>query len=88
VLCALGQPEPAAVLLGSADSLVGTPIGWWRESLDKTWADLLEMLGAQQLATLAARGAALSPVDAVAYLHAHTDLLTTPRLNRRMRLTR
>jgi hypothetical protein len=75
VLCALGQPEPAAVLLGSADSQTGWAIGWWVESLDKMRTDLLETFGAHQLATLAARGAALGPADAIAYLYAHTDSL-------------
>ena len=41
--------------------------------LAATDAALLESLGEQQVATLAARGAALETTDAVAYLRAEAD---------------
>ena len=46
---------------------------WSLEMLAATDAALLEALGEQQVATLAARGAALDITDAVAYLHAEAD---------------
>ena len=71
-LCGLGIREPAAVLIGKADSS-GFPSGWWAEMLDKTRADLVDSLGAQQFEALTARGAALDTTDAVAYFHTQTN---------------
>ena len=73
-LCALGSCEPAAVLFGKANAIQER---WGPDTtlelLAATDAALLETLGEQQVATLAARGAALDITDAVAYLHAEAD---------------
>jgi predicted ATPase/DNA-binding SARP family transcriptional activator len=79
-LCALGSCEHAAVLIGKANAIQER---WGSattlELLAATDAILLETLGEQQVATLAARGAALDMADAVAYLHAEADrALTAP----------
>ena len=73
-LCALGSCEPAAVVFGKANAIqerwgADTTL----EMLAATDAALLEALGEQQVATLAAQGAALDITDAVAYLHAEAD---------------
>ena len=73
-LCALGSCEPAAVLFGKADAMAERwGLDWTLEMLAATDVALLEALGEQQVATLAARGAALDITDAVAYLHAEAD---------------
>jgi predicted ATPase/DNA-binding SARP family transcriptional activator len=79
-LCALGAYEPAAVLLGSADVEEYWAVSdWKREIRAATDAALFHALGERQVATLAARGAALETRDAVAYLRAEADrALTTP----------
>ena len=79
-LCALGSYEPAAVLFGKSATMAQR---WGAEStlemLAATDAALLEALGEQQVATLAARGAALDLTDAVAYLRVEADrALATP----------
>ena len=82
-LCALGSCEPAAVLFGKADAMTERwGPDWTLEMLAATDAALLEALGEQQVATLAARGAALDITDAVAYLHAEADR-ALPRHNTR-----
>jgi predicted ATPase/class 3 adenylate cyclase len=70
----LGYLEPAAVLLGG----IQVPSDQWAPDLVGelfAWADaaLLEGLGERQVATLRARGAAMDPADAVAYLRAEAD---------------
>jgi hypothetical protein len=74
VLCALGSYEPAAVLFGKSDAMT-TRWGpdWALEMLTATDAALLEALGEQQVAALAAHGAALDLAEAVAYLRAEAD---------------
>jgi len=70
-LCALGSCEPAAVLFGKSDAMAGRwGLDWSLEMLAATEVALLEALGEQQVATLAARGAALDNADAVTYLRA------------------
>ena len=73
-LAALGHNDAAAVLIGRADSLsarVGTHI--WLEIITATDAALLEALGEQRVATLAAQGAAFDNPEAVVYLRAQTE---------------
>jgi tetratricopeptide (TPR) repeat protein len=73
-LCQLGCFEPAAVLIGKADAMA--PRNWpdWGLTmLAATDAALLEALGEQPAAALAARGAALEYADAVAYLRAQAE---------------
>ena len=59
-LCQLDRPEPAAVLIGAARSLSEHPAipSWALEILARTDESLLESLGEQRLAALAARGEA------------------------------
>ena len=73
-LCRLGSFEPAAVLFGKADAMT-TRSGpdWALDMVTATDAALLEALGEQQAAALAARGAALEFADAVAYLRAQAE---------------
>ena len=64
----------AAVLFGRADAVsarVGTD--FWLETITTTDETLLEALGAQQVATLTAQGAALDNAEAVDYLRAETE---------------
>jgi hypothetical protein len=73
-LCSLGSCEPAAVVIGKANAIQerwGPPTTL--ELLAATDAALLEALGEQQVATLAARGAALDLADTVTYLHTEAD---------------
>jgi len=73
-LCALGSCEPAAVLFGKSDAMAQRwGLDWSLEMLTATEVALLEALGEQQVATLAAQGAALDITDTVAYLHAEAD---------------
>ena len=73
-LCALGSDEPAAVLFGKSDAMMERwGADWILEMLAATDAALREALGEQQVATLAAQGAALHITDAVAYLNAEAD---------------
>ena len=72
--CGSGHLDSAAVLIGFADAMsprVGA--AWVLEMVAATDATLLEALGERQVATLAAQGAALELVDAVAYLRAEAD---------------
>ncbi len=70
-LCALGSCEPAAVLFGKSDAMAGRwGLDWGLEMLAATEVAFLAALGEQQVAALAARGAALDFADAVTYLHA------------------
>jgi hypothetical protein len=73
--CELGYFDPAAVLIGKGDAMFDTRgfFHWFLDMLAATNATLLETLGDQQVATLAARGAALEIADAVAYLRAQAD---------------
>jgi hypothetical protein len=83
--CALGHLEPAAMLTGSIDALaVFFPASfaafterlapyWWRDLFATAHAALLDTLGEQQVATLAAQGAALEVTDAIAYLRAQAE---------------
>jgi predicted ATPase/class 3 adenylate cyclase len=65
----LGQPEPAAVLFGVARRLVGGALPVWAEQLiSDAETALIAQLGEAQYDTLRAQGAALTPVDALAYL--------------------
>ena len=69
-----GRCEPAAVLFGKSDAMAERwGLDWSLEMLAATDVALLEALGEQQVATLAARGAALDIADAVTYLHAEAD---------------
>jgi predicted ATPase/class 3 adenylate cyclase len=70
----LGDLEAAAMLLGGiqAPSDQRAP-DWVRELFASTEAALLEGLGERQVATLRARGAAMNPADAVAYLRAEVN---------------
>jgi tetratricopeptide (TPR) repeat protein len=79
-LCALGSYEPAAVLFGKSDAMTERwGPDWTLEMLAATDVTLREALGEQQVATLAAQGAALDLAGAVAYLHAEADrTLATP----------
>jgi tetratricopeptide (TPR) repeat protein len=70
-LWALGSCEPAAVVFGKSDAMAGRwGLDWSLEMLAATEVALLEALGEQRVATLAARGAALDMADAVTYLRA------------------
>ena len=76
----LGDLEPAAVLIGFADAhfeRFGAELGGTPSSIEELgrWLDasLVDGLGAQHVAELAARGAALDLADAVVYLRTHTD---------------
>jgi hypothetical protein len=73
-LCALGSCEPAAVLFGKANAMMERwGVAWILEMFAATDAALVEALGEQHVATLAARGAALDITEAVAYLRAEAD---------------
>ena len=73
-LCALASYEPAAVILGNANAMTEPWVPEWiLEIKAVTDAALLEALGEQHLATLAAQGAALDVTDAVAYLSAEAE---------------
>jgi predicted ATPase/class 3 adenylate cyclase len=74
-LCGLGSCEPAAVLLGKSDSMMGGRWGldWFLELLAATDATLRDALGEQQALMLAARGSTLEITEAVAYLRAEAD---------------
>ena len=73
-LCALGSYEPAAVVLGNPNAITERWLPEWIVELGAaTDATLRETLGQQQVARLAARGAALHISDAVAYVHAEAD---------------
>ena len=73
-LCTLGSCEPAAVLLGKANSMTERWVPDWTVEMGvATDATLREALGEQQVATLTARGAALDIIDAFAYLRAEAD---------------
>jgi hypothetical protein len=74
---ALGKPGPAAVLLGKTDAMApyARPLDWAAEMLEAANEVLLDTLGAQEVATLAAQGAALEAGDAVTYLRAQGDLV-------------
>jgi hypothetical protein len=73
-LCALGSCEPAAVLFGKSDAMAERwGLDWSLEMLAATEVALLEALGKQQIATLAARGAALDIADAVTYLRSEAN---------------
>jgi predicted ATPase/DNA-binding SARP family transcriptional activator len=73
-LCALGSCEPAAVLFGKANATTERRgVDWILEMLAATDTALVEALGEQQVATLAARGATLDITDAVAYLRTEAN---------------
>jgi tetratricopeptide (TPR) repeat protein len=74
-LCALGSYEPAAVLLGYANELTDSwgLQDWMLESKAAADAALVGALGEHQVATLAAKGAALETRDAVTLLRAEAD---------------
>ena len=75
-LCELGQLEPGAVLLGKSDSISNRRwLSWAVAMTEAADAVLMDGLGAERAATLAARGAALSDADAVAYLRQEADQL-------------
>jgi predicted ATPase/class 3 adenylate cyclase len=70
-LAALRDLEPAAVLLGTSEARHDRwGPDWWMDLVASTDAALLEGLGEQQVATLRARGAALTATEAVEYLRA------------------
>lgn len=72
----LGYPEPAAVLFGKADAMSDRGRAmppWGVDMLAAADAALIEALGEPQVATLAARGAAMDASDAVAYLRREVD---------------
>jgi hypothetical protein len=75
-LCQGSAFEPSAVIMGKADSL-GTgarPLAPWGTTLaSETDAILLEELGEQKVAELAARGAALGFGEAVDYAQAEAE---------------
>jgi hypothetical protein len=77
-LLGLGQAESAAVLVGAADSTgppgIRRPLEDWGIAMaGSTDAALLAELGEERLAELRLRGAALDPVDVVAFLCAEAD---------------
>ena len=75
-LCELGHLEPGALLLGKADSISNRRwLSWAVAMTEAADAVLMDGLGAERAATLAARGAALSDADAVAYLRQEADQL-------------
>jgi predicted ATPase/class 3 adenylate cyclase len=71
----LGYLEPAAVLLGAIEppSSDQRAPDWVKELFASTDAALLQGLGEREVAVLRARGAAMDPADAVAYLRAEAD---------------
>jgi predicted ATPase/class 3 adenylate cyclase len=71
----LGYLEPAAVLLGAIEppSSDQRAPDWVRELFASTDAAMLEGLGERQVALLYARGEAMDPADAVAYLRTEAD---------------
>ena len=79
-LCELGHFEPAAILLGHADSIANRHwLGWALVMVEATDAALTTALGREHAAALAAQGAALTTSDAVAYLRSETDQLILER---------
>ena len=79
-LCELGHFEPAAILLGKADSIANRFwLGWALVMVEATDAALTTALGSEHAAALAAQGAALTTSDAVAYLRSETDQLILER---------
>jgi tetratricopeptide (TPR) repeat protein len=74
-LCGLGYFEPAAVLIGTADAMAPEHLGpgWALPETAATITALIEALGEQHVATLAAKGAALEITDAIAYLRTEAD---------------
>jgi hypothetical protein len=76
----VGALEPAAVLIGKADSM-GTGhrllADWGLTVVAELEMTLLEQLGEARVAELAARGAALTFADAVAYARAEADAVLT-----------
>src|SRR6476660_2319759 len=75
-LCALGHFEAAAVLTGKFDS-IESRIGpdWAQQQFATTDAALLAALGEQQVAALAARGAALDATETFEYIRVHARLV-------------
>ncbi len=76
--CALGHLEPAAMLTGCIDASFAALTErlaphWWRDLFATAHTALLDTFGEQQVATLAAQGAALEVTDAVAYLRAQAE---------------
>ena len=64
------------MLLGKADSIANRRwLSWAVAMTEAADAILMDGLGAERAATLAARGAALSDADAVAYLRQEADQL-------------
>ena len=79
-LSELGHFEAAAILLGHADSITNRLwLGWAIVIVEASDAALTDALGGEHAAALAARGAALTTADAVAYLHAEADRLILER---------
>ena len=73
-LCRLGCFEPAAVIFGKADAMTTRNVPEWALDMEAaTDAALVEALGEQHAASLAARGAALEYADVVAYLRAQVE---------------
>ena len=73
-LCRLGCFEPAAVIFGKADAMTTRSAPEWALDMEAaTDAALVQALGEQQAAALAARGAALEYADVVAYLRAQVE---------------
>jgi hypothetical protein len=65
----LGRPEPAAVLFGMARRLVyGALLVWAVQLISDAETALIAQLGEAALNTLRAQGAAVTTVDALAYL--------------------
>ena len=78
--CELKHFEAAAVLIGKVDAMAPEQQGpaWILLETD-THTALIEILGEQHVATLAARGAALEIPETVAYLRTETNrVLTAP----------
>jgi predicted ATPase len=72
--CGLEHFEIAGVLSGKAATTAQRGEShWWADTLAAVDATLLEALGEQQLAALAARGAAFEIPDAVTYLRAQAE---------------
>jgi hypothetical protein len=68
-LAHLGKPRRAAILFGAADShSIGEPPKWVGRLIDDARATVRAQLPSSDIATLEARGAALSRVEANAYL--------------------
>jgi predicted ATPase/DNA-binding SARP family transcriptional activator len=79
-LCTLGSYEPAAVLLGNANTMKdawAVPDGIL-ETKAATDATLIQELGKHRFATLAARGAALETPDVVIYLRTEANRALNP----------